>query len=67
MQTENKERIVKWIKIVALIVWALATIITCAGVWNYCPEDFVKAVAVALFIANGYAIYRKAVLLKKNE
>ena len=67
MNMENKNKVLWWLKLIALIAWAFATIITCAGVWNYCPESFVKAVAVALFAANGYAIYRKVLLLKKSE
>ena len=63
----DKNKTMWWLRLIALIVWIFATIITCAGVWNYCPEGFVKGVAVVLLLGNGYAIYRLARELKKNE
>ena len=63
----DKNKIMWWLKFAAIIAWAFATIITCAGVWNYCKEGFVNAVAVALFLGNGYAVYRSFRTLKKNE
>ena len=41
------------VKALLLVVFIAITIITCAGVWNYCPELFVKAVAVLLLLSNG--------------
>ena len=55
---DNKPTIKKYIRVFALIVGALLTIITCAGVWNYCPDVFVKVCAILLFCANGYALVR---------
>lgn len=58
------DNIKKFLKIAALAVYALLTIATCAGVWNYCPEAAVKWFAFALFVCNGFSIYRHAKRLK---
>lgn len=50
--------IIVWAKRVALVLYAILTIATCAGVWNYCPEATIKVFAGLLFAANGFAIYR---------
>lgn len=52
METDNKLRLAYGLKIAALAIWALLTIITCAGVWNFNPEGFVKWSALALLIVN---------------
>lgn len=67
MKEKDKKDVAEWLKSLALCVWGVATVVTCAGVWNKCPEAFYKATAVVLFVANGYAIYRKAKLINKNE
>lgn len=54
-------------KVVVLIIYAMLTIITCAGVWNNEPEGFVKVCAVLLFIANGISIYSHAKKLKRED
>lgn len=54
-------------KMVALIIYAMLTIITCAGVWNSEPEGFVKGCAVLLLIANGISIYSHAKKLKRED
>ena len=53
----NKTRLEMGAKVVALFLFGLLTIITCAGVWNYCPETWVKWCAGALFVCNGIGIY----------
>ena len=57
MTPENKNRIEKGVTIFLLAVFALITIVTCVGVWNFCPEPFVKWCAGILMAANGLAIY----------
>lgn len=57
METDNKLRLAYGLKIFAFALYALLTIITCAGVWNYNPEGFIKWCAIALFITNGCVIY----------
>ena len=57
METDNKLRLAYGLKMIALGLWALLTIITCAGVWNSCPEGFVKWMALALLICNGLVIF----------
>lgn len=64
MTDQNKNNLKEGLVKIALIVYALLTIITCAGVWNYCPEDTVKMLAGVLFACNGLAIVR---LWKKSE
>ena len=60
MDNENKKRMVLGLDVLAIVVAALAVIAVCAGVWNYCPEPFVKVLAGVLFLADGYLIYRFA-------
>lgn len=60
----------EYLKIVILFLYALATIMTCAAVWNSRPGAFISIVAVLLLLANGYVIYRGAKglnLTKKND
>lgn len=57
METDNKLRLAYGLKIFALAIWAVLTIITCAGVWNFNPEGFVKWAALALLICNGLVIF----------
>lgn len=64
MDNDNKNRLIEGAKKLALIVYALLTIITCAGVWNYCPETTVNILSTALLACNGLAIVR---LWKKSE
>lgn len=65
MNEDNKKRM-KWGPDVLLIVMAaLITIAVCSGVWNYCPEPFIKVLAGVLFAINGYIIYRFAKKLKE--
>jgi len=64
MEQDNKDNIIKWLKILAIIAYAIATIITCSAVWNSKPDVFISLVALALFAVNGYIVYRKAKALK---
>lgn len=49
----------KTIEVAALVLYVFATIITCAAVWNSSPGAFISIVAAALFVANGFIIYRE--------
>ena len=51
-------KLVYGLKMTALVVWALLTIITCSGVWNYNPESFIKWCAAALLVCNGIVVWR---------
>lgn len=48
----NKTRIEMGALVLALVIFGMLTIITCAGVWNNCPEAWVKWCAGFLFAAN---------------
>ena len=63
----NKSRIAKGVKIIALITYGMLTIATCAGVWNFCPERAVKLFSAALLIANCGAIWCLAKTIKTDE
>ena len=67
MTPENKDRISRGLQVVALVAYAILTIATCAGVWNFCKETTVIILSVVLFAVNGYAIYRKAKAIKTPE
>lgn len=67
MNEDNKKRM-KWgLDVLACIIAALVVIAVCAGVWNYCPEPFIKVLAVVLFLADGYLIYRFAKLIRNSN
>ena len=66
MTDDNRTRLIKAAKIVALVLWAGMTIITCSGVWNFCTEPFVNWVAGGLLATNGFAIYKKFKNVYKN-
>lgn len=66
METDNKLRLAYGLKIAALAIWAMLTIITCAGVWNFDPEGFVKWAVLALLICNGLVIFFYGKRLKKE-
>jgi Pyruvate/2-oxoacid:ferredoxin oxidoreductase delta subunit len=63
----NKSRIAKGVKIIALVIYGMLTIATCAGVWNFCPERAVKLFSAALFAANGGVIWYLAKTIKTDE
>lgn len=50
----------------ALFFYGIITVVTCAAVWNSKPTAVVAVVAGLLLAANGYAIYRKAMAMKKT-
>lgn len=64
MNDWNKNNIKEGLAKLALVLYAIITIITCAGVWNSCEEGFVRLMAGVLFACNGLAIVR---LWKKSE
>ena len=66
MNNENKTRIIYGIKMLALVLYIILTIITCAGVWNYNPEGFVKWCAFALAICNGILSVKYFLRLRKE-
>ena len=57
MNQDNKNRIVKGLQVLVLVVFGLLSIITCVGVWNYCPETWVKWCAGVLLACNGFLVY----------
>lgn len=63
---ENSVNIVKWVKVIVLALYCLLTIATCAGVWNFCPEPFVKWCAGFLFAANGFIAYLTFKWIRKD-
>lgn len=64
---DNKSRI-KWgLKTLALVLYGLLTIATCAGVWNYNPEGFIKWCALALGLCNAGVIVYLAKTIKTGE
>jgi dolichyl-phosphate-mannose--protein O-mannosyl transferase len=62
---DNKSRIQMGIKVLALFLWAIAIIATCAGLWNAAVktkqvEGFYIFTSIVAFIINGLAIYVRA-------
>lgn len=47
-------------KMAFLFLWGMLTIVTFAGVLNYCPEAFVKWCAGIVLVMNGLIIWRYA-------
>ena len=64
---DNQIRIKKGLKVVTLAVYGLLTIITCAGVWNFCPETSVKWFTGVLMACNALSIYYYAKNIKTGE
>ena len=58
MNEDNKTRLMDALRKLALIIYALITIITCMGVWNYCKENFVCLMAGVLLVCNGVAVVK---------
>lgn len=62
---DNKSRTLLFIKALALFLWGLAIIATCAGLWNAAVktkqvEGFYIFASIVAFIINGIAIYVRA-------
>lgn len=50
-----------FLNVAALVLYGLATIATCAAIWDNPDEKPVLyVIAGIVFLANGYAIWRKA-------
>lgn len=56
-----------FLNVAALILYGIATIATCAGVWNNPDANpALYVIAGILFLANGYVIYRRAKEMEKQ-
>lgn len=55
--SDNKNNLKKAAIVAVLIVYSLLTIVTCCGVWNFCPETTVKVLTGVLFLCNGGIVY----------
>lgn len=67
MDEKNKQRWGFDLKNIALLAWGTLTIITCVAVLNSGPDTFTTIASILLFLANGYAIYKRAKALSKEE
>jgi len=59
------------LKVLALVIWGLTTIVTCCGIWNAAyatkqVENLVIASSIATFVINGVAIYLCAKKVSKD-
>ena len=57
----------KGLKVLGLAIYGILTIMTCAGVWNYNPEGFIKWCALALGLCNAGVIVYLAKTIKTGE
>lgn len=64
MNDQNKNNIREGLAKIALAIYALLTIATCAGVWNFCEEPAVKVMAGLLFACNAVVAVK---LWKKSD
>lgn len=67
MNEKNKARWVYDLKMIAILMWMVLTVITCVGVWNYNPEGFVKWCALALALCNGVIAVKYYLRLKADN
>ena len=67
MNEDNKKRVSKGVKMLALAAYTLITIATCSAVWSYCPEVAVKVMSGILFLCNAFAIYRLGKHITSSE
>ena len=58
MQKIVKIRCAYGLKTIVLGIWAVLTVITCNGVWNYAPEAFTKWSAVITLVLTLLVIWR---------
>lgn len=54
------------LRVLALVLYAFATIITCAAVWNAGIGTFPALAAAAVFAVNGYIVYLKCRKLRNQ-
>lgn len=67
MNNDNKNRILKGLRMLALVIWLVLVIITCAGVWNFDKEEgFVRWCAFLLMAVNLFAISYLFVKFRKD-
>lgn len=57
----------EYLKPLAVALYVLVTIITCAAVWNSKPGAFISIIAAVLLAVNGYIAYGAAKGLKTNK
>lgn len=69
----NKTRIEMGLKVIALVIWGMFIIFTCAGVWNYADDlkgaegfRFVLVSSIAAFIISGVGFFFIARRVKKD-
>ena len=66
----NKQTLKFFAQVVALMLWTLLVIISCAGLWNAAagekPSSFYIGASVVLFIVNGVVIFLCARKLSKQ-
>lgn len=55
------------LKAFLLLLYGIATIMTCSGLWSSKPEITPLVVSIALFFANAYIIYEKAKNIKDKD
>lgn len=53
----NKTRMQMGAAVLALVIWGMATIVTCCVVWNSKPGNFFAVAAVINLLATAGAIY----------
>lgn len=67
MDEKNRQRWGFDLKNIAILAWGVLTIITCVAVWNSGSDAFTTVMSILLLLANGYAIYRVAKMLSKED
>ena len=68
MNNDNKNRILMGLRMLALVIWLVLVIITCAGVWNFDKEEgFVRWCAFLLMAVNLCAIGYLFVKFRKED
>jgi hypothetical protein len=67
MTDDNKKTLITYAKVLALLIYAMMTIMTCSAVWSSKPGVFLSIVAGALFATNAYIIAREGIKLWKGD
>ena len=63
---DNKERLNHWLKMTAMLIWAMTTIVSCAAAFNS-KEGFVIVCGIIVFLVNGFLVYRRIGLLMSRK
>lgn len=61
---DNKDGLIKGVKVLGLVIWGMAVIATCAAVWNAAAPGIICVAAGITMLTSGWSIFKEAKKLK---